>query len=75
MNKIKDRAFKLSKPMRVDNRFRKQIEEIKIDRIKAGKDKKMQSDSRITLGLTRHKNWGNIKEALKLADLPEDEII
>lgn len=74
MNLIKDINKKRTRPMRVDNKFRKDIEEIKIDRVKRGKDKKMQSDSRLTLGLTRHDGWADIKEALKLADLPEDEI-
>lgn len=40
-------------PMRVDKEFEKAVEEIQIERIKNGIDKKMQTSARITKAMTR----------------------
>lgn len=49
-------------PTRVDPKFKQALEEIKLERIKEGRDKKFKSDGRITLAIIRHENWQEIKE-------------
>jgi hypothetical protein len=59
-------------PTRIDNRFLKEIEDIKLKRITSGKDKllKPATTPRLTLALTRHPLFPKIKQDVIKADLP-----
>lgn len=48
--------------MRVHTKFKKQIDDIKVKRIKNNMDEKLKSDRRITLAIVRHDLWEEIKK-------------
>ena len=56
-------------PMRVDPRLKKLFSEVKIERIKAGKNKKMLSDRRLSLAITR---VPHLKEYLKEWEIKDE---
>lgn len=60
--------------MRADSRFLEQIMDIKKERIKIGKDKpnKITHSRRITLALTRHRLFPQIKQDIIRAELKDD---
>ncbi len=59
--------------MRVDVDFKKQINEIIVERIKNGIDKKMRSFERITKAIVRLPNWKSMKEKIIDSDFIEDK--
>lgn len=66
-----DMASKNSIPTRVDKRFMKEIQDMKLMRIKKGKDSplKPMKNSRLTLAMTRHPLFEKIKLDITEADL------
>lgn len=59
-------------PTRIDNRFLKELEDIKLKRINTGKDRLLnpKSTPRLTLAMTRHPLFPRIKQDIIQADLP-----
>lgn len=55
--------------IRVDTRFRRELEDIKVQRIKRGFDSKLKSDRRLTAAMRRHPLFNRIKE-----DIIRDEL-
>lgn len=55
--------------MRADPAFNKAIEKIKIERIKNGKDKTMQTTARITRAMTRQADFDKRMKEIINADL------
>ncbi len=64
MTSEKDNELDGSTQRRISNQFIKEIEDIKIERIKRGLDKKNKSDPRITLAITRCSLWPKMKEKI-----------
>lgn len=60
------------KQIRADINFVNELEKIKVERIKNGYDKKLKSDRRLTLGITRSEFWKKIKKQLIEKPLKED---
>lgn len=60
------------KPSRVDAEFIKELKEIKLDRIRLGLDKKIQSDRRLTKALVKTSFWIDVKRVLKQSPLEDD---
>lgn len=62
---------KNSIPTRVDKRFLKELEDMKLIRIKTGKDNPLKptKSARITLAMTRHPLFNKIKLDIINADL------
>jgi len=60
--------------IRADPIFADELEIIKTERIKEGKDslKTKKSDRRITAAIRRHNLWGKIKKDITIADLRDD---
>lgn len=64
--------MKKSKLTKIDEDFLKEIRDIKIERLKKGKDFKPRSDRRITKGLIRLPEWPKIKNDLINANFMEE---
>lgn len=62
------------KPIRVDLDFESELREIKVQRIKKGKDDVLtpKSDRRLTKAIRRHPLWPKMREDIVNADLLED---
>jgi len=60
-------------PGRIDKEFKKELREIKLEKIKRGITDGLVSDRRLTLGIKRHMNWPNMKEDLIKADLSSNK--
>ena len=58
--------------IKVDPDFKKEIDDIKLERIKKGFDKKMRSDRRITKALRRLSSWEEIKKKIIEAEMEDD---
>jgi len=58
-------------PAKVDPQFKKELKDIKLSRIKAGKDEILKSDRRLTEGIRRHNFWPTMKRDLINSELPE----
>jgi hypothetical protein len=50
----------------------KELEDIKIERIKKGKDTDKKSDRRLTIAITRHPDWPLMKKDIINAKLEEE---
>ena len=61
-----------NKILRVDEEFAKELEDLKINRIKSGKDHKLKSDRRLTAAIRRHRLWPTIRDDILLSELKED---
>lgn len=59
------------KPIRADLKFCKELEEIKLNRLKYGTDRtpRPKSDRRLTQAITRHKLWQVIKQDMIKAEM------
>ena len=64
--------IKYGKKIRVDPIFKKELEEIKLQKIKNGTAKKMISDRRLTKAMRRMSYWSNVKQTLIDSDIKED---
>lgn len=53
--------------------FIKDMNEVKLERVRKGVDRKFKSMTRLTLGVKRHPLWERIKSDLKIADMKEDK--
>ena len=58
--------------MRIDKEFKREIDGIKLERVKLGKDSFMQSDRRLTKALIRTSLWNELKKTLILSPLDDD---
>ena len=56
---------------RIDPQFKKELDAIKIERIRCGTDKKMRSDRRITVAMRRHDAFSQIKRDIINAKLED----
>ena len=61
------------KSLRADPGFAQEIDDIKIERIKKGKDRKMKSSTRITAAIRRHLLWRDIKKDIINDELKDDK--
>ena len=57
---------------RIDSGFKKELEDIKLERVKDGLDLKLRSDKRLTKAMTKLSMWKEIKRKISEADF-EDE--
>jgi len=57
--------------MRVAREFKKLGEDVKLERVKKGKDRRMLSDTRLTLAMSR---IGNLKDFLVDANIEDEKI-
>lgn len=60
--------------IKVDPEFKKEIDEIKVERVKKGFDNKMRSDRRITKAIRRLSSWEEIKKRIIEAEMEDDRI-
>jgi hypothetical protein len=58
---------------RIDHQFKKDLDEISINRIKFGNDKYKRSERRITKAITRHPLWPQIKTDLAKIPFAEEK--
>lgn len=66
------RKWSFDKQIRADVEFSEELEEIKLNRIKKGKDKRMRSDRRLTAAIRRHPLFRDIKADIEISDLKDD---
>ena len=57
---------------RIDPVFKKELEEIKLQKIKNGTAKKLISDRRLTKAMRRMSYWSNVKQTLIESEIKED---
>lgn len=61
-----------SKNIRADLNFKKELDNIKLERIRKGYDNEMQSDRRLTKAIIRSSKWDNIRDVLIHSPLIKD---
>ncbi len=61
-----------NKVIKADLKFVEEIEDIKVERIKRGKDRKEKSSKRITAAIRRHSLWDKIKKDIINDELKKD---
>jgi len=59
--------------IKADPKFAKELEDIKIERIKNGKDKKIRTSRRLTLAIVRHSLWGKIRQSIINSELSDNK--
>lgn len=64
--------LKRDKMMRADPDFLKELNDIKIERIRKGRDKRFKPDRRITKAIRRHRFWPTIKDDIINSELKEE---
>lgn len=57
--------------IRADEKFKEELDDIKVERIKNGTDRKLKSDKRLTLAIIRHEFWQDLKKAITEAPLKD----
>lgn len=60
-------------PTKIDPDFKKELDDIKLERIKLGFDKKLRGDRRITKAIRRASIWKDLKKIIVEADLEDED--